>query len=138
MAFDPETRAYLPQWKAYKDAQWARIQSEAVPGLQLVTSGERGHQYEIGCSLEANEEGPAFYEAVVIGQLPQVLMERAGPRTRIGGKTVRRPASEERKPVRLRAIDLSDAEILRVLACWRERKSALDLPFILPGSGRKR
>ena len=137
MAFDPETRAFIPQWRAYKDAQWERFQG-TIPGLQLIKSGEGQHQYELVCSRDATEEAQAFYEGVVIGQLPQVLMERAGPRTRIGGKTARRPAPEHKKPVRLRAIDLSDEEIGAILACWELGKTALDMPCVITGSGRKR
>ena len=135
--FDDETRAFLPQWKKMKDAQWERFQG-TIPGLQLVKSGEGQHQYMLVRSIDPKPEDdePGFYEGVIVGQLPQILMKVQGPRSRIGGKSVRRPAAEHEKPFTLRAIDLSDYEIDLILQQWEKGRSALDLPFVAAVYGR--
>jgi hypothetical protein len=99
--FDPKTRAFLPEWKRMKDAQWERIQAMGIPHLQLVKSGERQHQRMLVCSVDDSQEQPGsgFYEGVLIGQFKQ-------------------------------AIDLSDEEIAQVVERWAAGRSAIDLPFV--------
>lgn len=122
----PETAATVPVWKAMKDAQWAAIR-DAMPGLQLMVSGERGTQYTLVCS----PHDESFYEAVIFGQLPQVLLESYGskhnPRTR--------DMADEKKPYLYRRIDLGPDHLAQIIACWRDGKSALTLPFVEAVSG---
>jgi hypothetical protein len=134
MPLSPDHARQLPLWKARKDAQWDRI-AGTMPGLQLVTTREGGNQYMLVCHRPADEERgvPEFYEGVVIGQLPLVVIER----TRLpGGRTGRKAMAEHKKPIHKRGIDLSDEEIDQVLACWRVGRSALSLPFIAQVQGR--
>jgi hypothetical protein len=102
-------------------AQWERI-SPAMPGLQLITSGEQGTQFMLVCSLHDG----SFYEGVIIGQLPHVVMEETGPPHRRRTQ----PAPDDRKPLERRSIDLDDEQLDQILALWRERKTALSLAFV--------
>ena len=124
----PEAIAQVPAFKARKQAQWARIEPKVVDGvllglpLQLVTSGEHGTQFVVNFSFHDG----SFYEGVIIGQLPHVVMEETGPAHRPG----RRSGPNDRKPLESRAIDLDDDQIDQILAHWRERKTALSLAFV--------
>ena len=120
---DSETLTFLPAWKTTKDAQWERFQG-AIPGLQLVKSGDFQSDYMLVCSIDETEDAPGFYEGVIIGQLPQVMTEATGPRSRIGGKAARRPVPEHRKPMHKRAIDLSDEEMTEMIGAVGGRAEA--------------
>lgn len=123
---EESNRSAVMAFIARKHDQWDRI-SASMPGLQLIQSGELGSQIMMVCSVEG------FYEGVVIGQLPHIHIEVAGsPKN-----PVRRPAPNERKPVEKRGIDLDDAEIDAVLACWKAKRSALGVvPQIYDGNGK--
>ena len=118
--FAPETFAQVPAFKARKLAQWQRL-SGVMPGLQLVQSGEMGTQFMLTISTDD------IYESLIFGQLPHVMMETTGA----GRNIKRRPMPEARKPLDRRAIDLTDGELDQIIAAWREKQSALDLPFVL-------
>lgn len=109
----------IEAFKADKRAQWERI-AGTMPGLQFVVSGERGTQFMIVCST------PEFYEGVVIGQLPQVMMETIGTPASFR----RRAMPNDKKPLDKRSVDLTDEQIDKVLARWKAKTSALDLPFV--------
>ena len=115
MALTLHALASLSAFKARKAAQWNRI-AGSIPGLQLVISGEQATQFMLVCSQES------FYEGVIIGQLPHVVMERAGHS--------HRPVPEARKPLERRDIDLSDEHIDQISAHWRDQRSALSLAFV--------
>lgn len=133
----PETQALIPAWNARKQAQWERIAS-AMPGLQLVTSGEKGSTYMLVCSQtrgpDLDHDGaPGFYEGVVIGRLPQLVYEFKRGRA---GQQIKVEVPEHEKPIQKRAVDLSDDELDQVIAGWKAGKSALELPFVLAVWGR--
>lgn len=109
----------ISAFKARKTAQWERV-AGSMPGLQFVSSGERGTQFMIVRSTDD------FYEGVVIGQLPHVVMETYGP----PANPRRRAMPNDKKPLDKRDIDLTDDQIDKVLACWRNEQSALGLPFV--------
>lgn len=116
---EPATIPTLPDWKARKDTQWNRI-SGTMSGLQLIRSRQSRTQYMLVCSTDA------FYEGVVIGQLPEQVIKVYGsalnPRQRW--------ATEDEKPPEKRGIDLSDGEIDQVLARWAKGATAATLPFV--------
>jgi hypothetical protein len=139
MALSPEHAALLPLWNRRKQAQWERI-AGAMPGLQLVTSKPRGSSFMLVCSEIAPEGGdtdqdgkPGFYEGIVIGRLPQVVYAHTKGRV---GQIISTPLPEHLKPLKKRGVDLKDEEIDQVLACWKEGRSALDLPFVSAVWGR--
>lgn len=109
----------IAEFKDRKSRQLARIAGTS-PGLQIVVSGERGTQFMVVCSTDT------FYEGVVIGQLPHVVMETYGP----PANPRRRAMPNDKKPLDKREIDLTDDQIDKVLACWRNEQSALGLPFV--------
>jgi len=125
--FNTETIGQISAFKAKKQAQWERVAPVVVTDegkpklvgmpLQLVTFGDRGSKFMLTYSA------PHFYESIIFGQLPEVVLE-AGPR----GMLVAIPESQ--KPLESRGIDLSDGELDAVLAAWVQRRSALTLPFI--------
>lgn len=119
--FSPEIESIIPEWKAKKDAQWAHFQ-DTLHGLQLATSGDRGTHYVMVCSPHDG----SFYEGVVFGQLPQVVLEEYGSRL----NRRYRDMADDKKPPDKRSIDLSDDQIAQVIECWRNRQSATSLPFI--------
>ena len=119
--FSPEILTLIPQWKIKKQSQWERIKG-ALHGLQLVTSGEQGTQFALVCS----PHDESFYESVVFGQLPQIVLVAYGSRL----NPRYRNAKEEEKPLEKRAIDLSDDQIDAILAKWANAESALSLPFV--------
>ncbi len=104
---------------ARKQAQFDAI-AGAMPGLQLIRSGERGSQIMLVISTES------MYEGVVIGQLPHVVVERATAGKSIG----RRFAPDHKKPLDRRAIDLNDAEVAAIIAAWSVGKSAITVPTV--------
>ena len=106
-------------FKARKIAQWQRV-AGSMPGLQLVVSGERGTQFMIVRSTDD------FYEGVVVGQLPHVVMETYGPPS----SPRRRAMPNEKKPLDRRDVDLTDEQIDKVIARWRDGQSAVGLPFV--------
>lgn len=110
----------IAEFKARKVAQWERV-AGVMPGLQFVASGERGTQFMIVRSTDS------FYEGVVIGQLPHVVMETFGS----PANPRRRAMPDAKKPLGKRAVDLTDDEIDQVLARWRVGQSAWNLPFVL-------
>jgi len=118
----PETQAAIPAFLAKKRAQWERVK-DAIHGLQFAQSGEGGGpQFVLACSTHDG----AFYESLVIGQLPQVVLEPYGsPRN-----PRYRPAPESRKPLDKRAVDLSDDQIDQILALWDKAQSAFSLDFV--------
>lgn len=119
MAYSDETRAQMREWNARKLAQWERIK-EKIPGLQLVRSSEQMSQWMVVISADD------FYESVVFGQLPQLVMERTGPsRT---PKLVDAP--DKKKPHTHRSIDLDDHQLDLLLERWAQRRTALYLPFV--------
>lgn len=111
--------AGIDEFKARKQAQWKKV-ADKLPGLQLAQSGERGSQFMLICSTDH------FYEGVILGQLPHVVMENYGPPVR----PRRRAVPDERKPIERRSIDLTDAQIDQILSLWRSGTSALSLPFV--------
>jgi hypothetical protein len=119
--FAPEVEAIIPDWTAKKQAQWDAVK-DALPGLQLVVSGLAGTQYMLTCSALDG----SFYESIVFGQLPQIVLEEYGSKF----NRRYRDMPEDKKSIDARAIDLSDEQIATVLAHWAERKSAVGLPFI--------
>lgn len=124
--FTPETDAAIPAWKEAKDAQWATVQA-AMPGLQLMVSGQKGTQYTIVCSPHDG----SFYEAVVIGQLPQIVLEQYGSRL----NPRMRDMADAKKPYDKKPIDLTDNQVAQIIATWKEGRSALTLPFVEAVSG---
>lgn len=109
----------IAAFKARKTAQWERV-AGTMPGLQFVSSGERGTQFMIVRSTDD------FYEGVVIGQLPHVVMETYGPPS----SPRRRAMPNDKKPLDRRDVDLTDEQIDKVLARWRDGQSAVGLPFV--------
>jgi hypothetical protein len=144
MSLSHEARKLLPLWTRAKQAQWERIASSsegggpAMPGLQLVRSGEKRSTFMLVCSAipgpDADGDGePGFYEGIVYGRLPQVVNEvKRGH----AGQRISVPVPEHRKPLTKRGVDLKDQEIDAVLACWKAGRSALDLPFVEAVWGR--
>jgi hypothetical protein len=120
--FSPETKALVPAWKARKKAQWERV-AGSIHGLQLATSGEAGTHYMLTCSFHDD----SFYESIVFGQLPEVVLEAYGSPL----NPMYRDMDELKKPLDKRLIDLADDQIDQVLARWKEGQSAHDLPFLL-------
>ena len=119
--FTPEIESIIPDWKAKKQAQWESLK-DSLPGLQLAASGPGGTQYMLTCSAHDG----SFYESVVFGQLPQVLLEEYGSKFNRRYRAV----PEDKAPIDARSIDLSDQQIADVVACWAAGKSAIDLPFV--------
>lgn len=119
--FSPEVAARLPAHRAKKHLQWEAVK-EALPGLQLAVSGEQGHQF----MLTYSPHDGSFYESVVIGQLPQIVLKATGASTNI--RYIDTPEAE--KPLHAQGIDLSDDQIEFVLKRWGEGRSAFDLSFI--------
>lgn len=116
----PISDADLAAYKARKVAQWERVAS-AIPGLQMIQSGDRGTSFTIGWSSGDDFEG------VIFGQLPHVHLVLTGsPRN-----PVRRDAANDAKPIEKRAIDLTDEQIDAVIDAWRRGWSALTLPFVV-------
>jgi hypothetical protein len=137
MPLAPETQAAIPAWNLRKQAQWERIAS-AMPGLQLVTSGEKGSSYMLVCSQTRGPDfdhdgAPGFYEGVVFGRLPQVIVEHKKGRA---GQRISVPVPEHKKPIEKRAIDLRDGAIDEIVEGWKAGRSALELPFVLAVWGR--
>lgn len=120
--FKPEVEAIIPDWKAKKDAQWSSVR-DAMTGLQLMTAGDRGTHYTLVCSALDD----SFYEAVVFGQLPQVVLEEYGSRLNRRYRDI----PEDKKPLDKRAIDLSDDQLAQIIATWRAGNSAISLPFVM-------
>ncbi len=119
--FKPEVEAIIPDWKAKKQAQWETVK-DALPGLQLAVSGPRGTQYMLTCSAHDG----SFYESIVFGQLPQIVLEEYGSKFNRRYREV----PDDRAPIDARAIDLSDQQIADVIARWAAVASAADLPFV--------
>lgn len=119
--FAPEVEAIIPDWKAKKHAQWEAVM-DAMPGLQLATSGLAGTQYMLTCSAHDG----SFYESIVFGQLPTIVLEEYGSKF----NRRYRDTAEDQKPIDARAIDLSDEQIAAVLAHWAAGKTAAGLPFV--------
>ena len=91
-------------------------------GLQLAQSGEAGTQLMITCSTHDG----AFYESIIFGQLPQIVLEPYG-----SSKAPKyRPVAEDKKPLDKRGIDLSDGQIDLILALWEKKGSAFALEFV--------
>jgi hypothetical protein len=133
----PEAQARIPGWKARKNGQWERI-AFAMPGLQLVTSGEKGNRYMLVCSQtrgpDLDHDGcPGFYEGVLIGALPQLVHEFKRGRA---GQQIKVEVPEEKKPIEKRAVDLSDDQIDEIVEGWKAGRSALELSFVLAVWGR--
>lgn len=116
-----EIEAIVPAWRTMKDRQWAAFQN-AMPGLQLLVSGPKGSQYTLVCS---SHDG-SFYEAVVFGQLPQIVLESHG--SRLNPRI--RDTADDKKPFDKKPIDLYDDQIEQVIGAWKDGRSALTLPFI--------
>lgn len=93
-----------------------------MPGLQLMTAGDRGTHYTLVCSALDD----SFYESVVFGQFPQVVLEEYGSRLNRRYRDV----PEDKKPLDKRAIDLSDDQHAQIIAAWRASTSAISLPFV--------
>ena len=119
--FSPETAALIPAHKAKKTAQWERAK-DRIPGLQLAQSGEAGTEFVITCSTHDG----AFYESIVFGALPQIVLRASGPRR----NPTYRDVPDAEKPLDKRAVDLSDAQIDQVLALWEKKQSAFSLDFV--------
>lgn len=119
--FSPEVESIIPDWKAKKDVQWEAVK-DSLHGLQLAVSGDRGTQYMLICSPHDG----SFYEGIVFGQLPQVVLEEYG--SRLNRRFRDQP--DDKKPYDKRTIDLSDEQIAQVVEAWRNGQSALTLPFI--------
>ena len=120
--FSPETSAKIPAHKAKKLAQWERVK-DRVHGLQLAQSGEAGTEFTITCSTHDG----AFYESLVFGALPQIVLRPSGPRR----NPIFRDAPEDQKPLDKRPVDLTDAQIDQILSLWDKRQSAFALDFVL-------
>lgn len=116
-----EIESIVPAWKEMKDRQWAAFKN-AMPGLQLMVSGPKATQYTLVCS--AHDE--TFYEAIVFGQLPQVVLESHG--SRLNPRI--RDMAEDKKPYDKKSIDLYDDQIEQVINAWKNGRSALTLPFV--------
>lgn len=119
--FSPEIEAIIPDWKTKKQAQWDAVK-DTLSGLQLAVSGLDGTQYMLTCSAHDG----SFYESVIFGQLPQIVLEEYGSKF----NRRYRDTAEDQKPIDARAIDLSDEQIAAVLAHWAVGKTAAGLPFI--------
>lgn len=124
--FSPAVEAVIPDWKAKKQAQWDAFK-DAMPGLQLAVSGQKGTQYTIVCSPHDG----SFYEAVVIGQLPQIVLEQYGSRL----NPRMRDMADAKKPYDKKSINLTDNQVAQIIATWKEGRSALTLPFVEAVSG---
>lgn len=129
--FSPATAALIPDWKARKLAQWERVKDQ-LSGLQLAQSGESGTEF----MLTRSTHDGSFYEGLVFGQLPQVLLEAYGSPQRPRYRDV----PEAKKPIDKRPIDLTDDQIDQVLALWDKQQSAFSLDFVVSvwGPGGKR
>lgn len=119
--FSDDVLAIIPEWKAKKQAQW-EVVKDALPGLQIAVSGNRGTQF----MLTVSTHDGSFYESVVFGQLPQIVLEEYGSKF----NRRLRDMAEDKKPIDAKAIDLSDHELALVIDRWRKRMSARDLPFV--------
>jgi len=129
--FSPETIALIPDFKARKLAQWERVKDK-VHGLQLAQSGEAGTEFMLTCSTHDG----TFYESIVFGALPQIVLEPYGsPRN-----PRYRDVPEAKKPLDKRGVDLSDAQLDTILALWEKGQSAFALDFVASvwGPGGKR
>ena len=119
--FSPETQAKIPEHRTRKLAQWERVKDK-VSGLQLAQAGEAGTEFTLTCSAHDG----SFYESVVFGALPQIVLRATGPRKFPTYKDV----AEAEKPLAKRAVDLSDDQIGQVLALWEKKQSAFSLDFV--------
>ena len=119
--FSPETSAKIPEHRARKLAQWERIKDK-VPGLQLAQAGEAGTEFTLTCSAHDG----SFYESIVYGALPQIVLRASGPRR----NPTYRDVPDAEKPLDKRPVDLSDAQIDQVLALWEKKQSAFSLDFV--------
>lgn len=119
--FAPDTQAKIPEHVVRKLAQWEKIKDK-IPCLQMARSGEAGTEFTLICSAHDG----SFYESIMFGALPQIVLEAVGP-TRAPRY---RPVPENKKPIDKRAVDLSDDEIDQVLALWEKKQSAFSLDFV--------
>jgi hypothetical protein len=136
MVFNPAVKAEVPLWIAKKLAQWERFRPvvetgqggvpivRGLDGLQLSRHGEDKTLFTLTYAAEG------FYESVTMGQLPQRHRVPKSRHRETRSEADWRDATEEETPLFKRRIDLSDAQIEEVLACWTHGKTALDLPFI--------
>ncbi len=116
---EADAKAQIAVWRSRKKAQWDRI-STAMSGLQMVEYGEEATTFMLTYSTDA------FYESVIMGRLPQVHIERYGPRT----APKHRKVMEAKKPAEKQGIDLTDEQLDDVLSRWARKRSALELSFI--------
>lgn len=119
--FSPDVEAIIPAWIAKKQAQWDAVK-DTLPGLQLAVSGLKGTQFMLTCSAHDG----SFYDSVVFGQLPSIVIEEHGSKFNRRYREV----PEDRKPIDAKAIDLSDQQIADVIARWSAKASASGLPFV--------
>ena len=105
----------LEAFTARKLAQWQRV-AGALPGIQMVRSGERGTQFVIA--------GPNG-ERVIYGQLPHKVFKAVGT----GPHRQLVPVPNDRKPVERRAIDLDDDAIDTLIGLWAAGKTAVSAGF---------
>ena len=115
MPIDDVTGHEIEAFKARKLAQWERVKG-ALPGLQMIQSGEKGSQFVISNGTEM----------VIYGQLPHVVLEQTGSRK----NPVMKAVPNERKPLERRGIDLDDAAIDQIIAAWAAGRTAAS---IIPG-----
>lgn len=129
--FSVETTALIPAFKARKLAQWERVK-DTLAGLQLAQAGEGGCEFMLTCSPHDGQ----FYESVVFGALPQIVLEPYGSPAR----PKYRDAPEAKKPIDKRGVDLSDDQIDTILALWGKGQSSFALDFVASvwGPGGKR
>jgi hypothetical protein len=117
----PAVQAEVPAFKAKKQAQWERVK-DSLHGLQLAVSGEVGTHFVLTCSPHDD----SFYESIVFGQLPSVVLEMYGSPL----NPMYRDIEEAKKPFEAGRIDLTDDQVDAVITAWRAGQSALSLPFI--------
>lgn len=110
----------LAAFTARMSEQWERVQG-LIPGLQFIRSGERGSQVMLVCSAGD------FCEGVIIGQLEHIAFKMVGS----GARAARRRMTNAEKPLEKKHIELTDAQIDKVIDCWRRGESAARLPFVI-------
>ena len=119
--FSDDTKAKIPAHRTKKLAQWERVK-DTVPGLQMAQAGEAGTEFTLTCSAHDG----SFYESIVFGALPQIVLRATGPRK----FPVYKDVPEAEKPLDKRGVDLSDDQIDAILALWEKKQSAFSLDFV--------
>jgi hypothetical protein len=118
MPLTPEAQENASEFKALKKAQWNKF-STKIKGLQLIRT-HADTSWMLVCSRDA------FYEGVLIGQLERQLGEMKGP----ARARVRKEVPNAKKPVNLRGVDLTDAQISKIIKKWKAGESAASLKFV--------